>query len=140
MSGDDTTRDDTKHNDTNRDHTNRDHTNGGARDVVTRCIQAISDERFDEARKLVHDDMTFVGPLGERNGGDAYFDDMRKMKLKYRVQKVLADGDDVCVLYDLALGGADVLCSGWYKVENGRVRSLRVLFDPRPVLAAAPKR
>jgi hypothetical protein len=58
------------------------------------------------------------------------------MRLKYDVKKVFVDGDDVCVFYDLTLSGAALFTRGWYQVEDGKIRSLKVLFDPRPVLEA----
>ena len=34
------------------------------------------------------------------------------------------------------LSGVKLFASGWYHVEDGKIRSLKVVFDPRPVLAA----
>ncbi len=33
------------------------------------------------------------------------------------------------------LSGTAVLTAGWYHVEVGKISSLKVVFDPRPVLA-----
>lgn len=38
------------------------------------------------------------------------------------------------------MAGVKTLSCGWYQVEDGKVTSLRVLFDPRPVLEASPKK
>jgi hypothetical protein len=112
---------------------------GGAKEVVLECIEAINRENFKAARQLVSDDMLFVGVLGSRQGGDVYFKDMERMRLKYSVKKVFVDGQDVCLFYDLKISGADIFGSAWYQVANGKIRSLKVVFDPRPILEAQSK-
>jgi len=32
------------------------------------------------------------------------------------------------------MSGATLFTCGWYQVEDGKIRSLKVVFDPRPVL------
>ncbi|MBS1567319.1 MAG: nuclear transport factor 2 family protein [Bacteroidetes bacterium] len=111
----------------------------GARQLVLSCVDAINREDFDSARRCVSDDMQFAGVLGSRDGADAYFNDMKKMKLKYDVKKAFEEGDDVCLLYDLQMGGTTIFGCGWYHVENNRIKSLRVIFDPRPILEKSGK-
>lgn len=101
-------------------------------DTVLSCITAINKEDFEEARTYLADDMKFYGVLGSRDSGDAYIADMKHMKLKYNVIKVFADGNDVCLLYDLQMAGKTTYCCGWYHVSDGKVNMLRVVFDPRP--------
>lgn len=104
------------------------------RTVVLALIDALNKEAFDAARQYVADNMTFKGVLGTREGAEAYFEDMRKMKLKYDIVQSFEEGDDVCLLYNLELGGAKVFCAAWYRLEKGKIVSLTVVFDPRPVL------
>jgi len=105
-----------------------------ARRVVMACVEAINAEDFNNARRFVNDGMVFEGVLGSRNGAEAYFDDMRKMKLKYAVKRAFVEGEDVCLLYDLTMGGLTIYGCGWYHVRNGKIDSLKVVFDPRPLL------
>ncbi|WP_118950481.1 nuclear transport factor 2 family protein [Taibaiella helva] len=109
------------------------------RSIVLALIDALNKEDFEKARRYTSDDMTFEGVLGKRDGADAYFEDMKKMKLKYKLQQSFEEGNDVCLFYTLALSGAEVFCAAWYQVVQGRVVSLKVVFDPRPVLAQQPK-
>lgn len=111
-----------------------------AREVVLAYIKALNDEDFEAARKLVNDDLTFDGVLGKRNGADAYFQDMEKMKFKYKVQKVFSNGNDVCLFYDVDMGSASALTSGWYHLKYGKISSLKVIFDPRPILESSNKK
>jgi predicted ester cyclase len=103
-------------------------------EVVLAYVAALNDEDFKSVRQYMSDDLSFVGVLGSRQGADAYFKDMERMRLKYEIQKVFANGDDVCLLYNLRISGLTVFGCGWYHVENGKIDSLKVLFDPRPIL------
>lgn len=112
-----------------------------AKETVLSFINALNDENFDAARRYVHDDLSFVGVLGTRDGADAYFADMKKMKLKYDVKKIVADNEDVCLFYDIAMGGdVTVFASGWYQVENDKISSFKVIFDPRPLLEGSDQK
>lgn len=111
-----------------------------SKDIVLSCISAINEEDFESAKKLVHDNFKFEGVLGSRDGAEAYFRDMEKIKLKYDVQKIFAEADDVCVLYNLEMSGVSVFCCGWYQLVQGRIQTLKVVFDPRPVLQSSSRR
>lgn len=106
-----------------------------SREIVLAYVKALNREDFQTARQYVADDVSFDGVLGSRQGADAYFEDMKQMRLKYDVKKVFADANDVCVLYDVTLSGVKLFTCGWYRIEGGKIQSLKVIFDPRPVLA-----
>jgi hypothetical protein len=112
-------------------------TENDAKEIVLEFVEAINNEDFTTARGLADEDMTFVGVMGSRHGADAYFKDMEKMRLKYAIKKIFSDGDDVCLFYDLDMDGKTVFGCGWYGLENGLVKTLKVLFDPRPFLKDA---
>jgi limonene-1,2-epoxide hydrolase len=109
------------------------------KDAVLSFVHALNNEDFSEARNYVSDQMSFVGVMGSRDGAQAYFRDMENMKLKYDIKKVFVDGADVCLLYDITISGAKIFTCGWYQVEGGKIKSIRVIFDPRPLLAPQNK-
>lgn len=112
-------------------------TESNAREVVLSCIRALNQEDYKTARKYMAEDMVFEGVLGSRNGAEAYFRDMEKMRFKYAIIKVFSTDDDVCLLYNLNMAGKKIFCCGWYHVEDSKIDSLKVIFDPRPVLEAS---
>jgi limonene-1,2-epoxide hydrolase len=114
-------------------------TTTSAMNTVMSFIRHLNGEDFDAARKCVDDDLKFEGVIGSRNGADVYFEDMKKMKLKYHVLKTFADGEDVCLMYDISMSGITIFSCGWYKVEHNRITSFRVVFDPRPLLHQSVK-
>lgn len=111
-----------------------------AKETVLSFIEALNKEDFNAARQYVDEDLVFTGVLGSRNGAAAYFSDMERMKLKYEIRKSFADGEDVCLLYDINMGNVTIFSCGWYKLVNGKISTFQVVFDPRPVLEAAPKK
>ena len=104
------------------------------RDVLLAFVDALNPEDFKTAREYVCDDMKFEGVLGSREGADLYFSDMERMKLKYKVKKVVAEDDDACLLFDVTMRGIPILSSGWYHMKDGKISTIRVIFDPRPLL------
>ncbi|HEY4322405.1 MAG TPA: nuclear transport factor 2 family protein [Mucilaginibacter sp.] len=111
-----------------------------AKEVVLAFLKALNDEDFDTAKKYLSDDMKFEGVLGTRDGAKVYIADMSSMKFKYGIKKAFADGDDVCILYDIAMSGQTIFSCGWYCVGGGQISSIRVVFDPRPLLEQQRKK
>ncbi|MBB6235839.1 hypothetical protein HDC90_000439 [Pedobacter sp. AK013] len=102
--------------------------------IVLDFINALNTENFDLARQQLQDDMTFKGVMGERKGADVYIEDMKKMKFKYKVKKVFLDHEDVCLWYDIDMGQKTIFACGWYHLEDEKIKSFQVIFDPRPIL------
>jgi limonene-1,2-epoxide hydrolase len=110
------------------------------RQTVLAFLKAMNTEDYETARKYTETKLSFVGVLGAREGAAAYFKDMEKMKLKYDVQQVFVDGNDVCIIYNITMAGTKVLSCGLYHVSVGKITSIRVIFDPRPLLALSKKK
>lgn len=107
-----------------------------AREVVMAFLESMNAQDFKTARICVADNVSFVGVLGTRDGKEAYFKDMEQMKARYDIKKMFVDGNDVCVIYDISFGNSPVsiFTCGWYQVHDGKIGSIRVVFDPRPLL------
>ncbi len=103
-----------------------------SRGVVVAYIGALDGQDYDRALGYLHERVRIRGPAGETFGKPLDFIEMlRKYKGKYDVKKVFADGDDVCVLYDLKTTGPTVFMSSWYQVRNGKIVSINTIFDPQ---------
>jgi len=105
-----------------------------AEEIVLSFIKAMNDEDFEKAATYVTHDLLFVGVMGTRNGAESYFNDMKKMKFKYDIKKSIVEDNDVCLFYDIDMGGVTIFSCGWYQLEKGKIKSFRVIFDPRPLL------
>jgi len=106
-----------------------------ARDVLA----AWTGGNVEAVRAMIHDDVVFDGPLGHTEGADEYMEGLRGIARIVKgadPHKVIVDGDDVCIVYDLLTDVADPIpTAGWYRVRDGRLAELRVFFDPRPLMA-----
>jgi ketosteroid isomerase-like protein len=111
-----------------------------ARSVASRCLRAWTSSDFATTRALLDDDVTFVGPLGATDGIDAYMDGIQnvaKVVTAADEKRVIVDGDDVCIIYDLVTTtpAGSVPTAAWYSVPDGKIRSIRVYFDPRGMVS-----
>ena len=111
-----------------------------AKEIVLTFIKVLNQEDFDTAKDCLSKDMVFDGVLGHRDGADTYIQDMRKMKFKYKIKKTFEDGNDVCLLYDIDMSGTNIFTCGWYQIKYNKIKSLKVVFDPRPVLEKSDKK
>jgi len=103
-----------------------------AKDIVLAFITALNNEDFETAGACLAGDMAFDGVMGKRNSAESYIADMKKMKFKYDIQKIFEDENDVCVLYNIDMSGnATIFTCGWYHLSHGKIKKLKVVFDPR---------
>jgi len=102
------------------------------REIVMSYIQALDNQRYEEAAGLLHEDVRIRGPAGESFGKPVDFVDMlRRYRGRYDVRKVFDEGADVCVLYYIKTAEVTVYMSSWYQVKEGKIVSIQTVFDPR---------
>jgi len=104
--------------------------------VAEAFFEAWTSKNFERARGLVHDDLSFEGPIDSFSDADSYLASLRRlsgMVTGVQKQKVFEDGDDVCIIYDLETAPvpSSRTCE-WYRVRDGKVASVSVVFDARP--------
>ena len=110
--------------------------------IASRCLAAWSSGDLDTTRSLLHDDVVFTGPLGATEGADAYIEGIQAMiKIVERAEQreAFGEGEDVCIIYDLVTHApaARIPTAGWYRVQDGKIASVRAFFDPRPLTSAS---
>jgi limonene-1,2-epoxide hydrolase len=106
--------------------------------VVLNYLKAFEQNDFKTARTLVHDDVSFQGPIRKFDGGDQFVEALQRMApmlKEIHVRKIFADGEDVSVVYDFvttnpAIGSSPTaeLC----RVVDGKIKSTLLIFDARP--------
>jgi hypothetical protein len=101
--------------------------------VVMSYIKA-PDPHDDTEGQYANDAVRIRGPTGETFGKPKEFIQMlRKYRGKYDIKKSFVDSDDVCLLYNLTMPGANVFMCSWYQVKNGKIASIHTVFDPSPL-------
>ncbi|HEY4853716.1 MAG TPA: nuclear transport factor 2 family protein [Streptosporangiaceae bacterium] len=111
----------------------------GAAQVAEDFFDAWTSKDYERARALVHDDVSFVGPIDSFADADSYLASLQQLSQIVTgadKRKVFVDGDDVCVIYDLKTAPvpSTPTCE-WYRVRDGKVASVVVIFDARPFAA-----
>jgi ketosteroid isomerase-like protein len=104
--------------------------------VAEGFFDAWTSKDFDRARSLLHDDLSFEGPIESFSDAESYMASVRQLSgivTGAEKQKVFVDGDDVCVIYDLKTQPipSSRTCE-WYRVRDGKIASVSVVFDARP--------
>jgi hypothetical protein len=105
--------------------------------VVLRLGKAINEQNFQTARTCVADDMRYEGPFGTRVGAEAYLGEIERLGLKFHILRIFANREDVCVLYNIDAAGVTLFACGWFQMKDGKVGSLKVTFDPRPLFTSS---
>jgi hypothetical protein len=108
-----------------------------AADVAATYLDAWRAGDFDTLRTVLADDATFDGPLGHaRNADDCItgLQGMSRIMTDIVVRKTVVDGGDVMTWFDLHTADTEPLPTvNWRHVDNGKITSIRVTFDPRPL-------
>jgi ketosteroid isomerase-like protein len=108
-------------------------------EIVERYFDAWTSKDFETARSLLHDDLDFIGPLETVADADAF---VRSLQMLGQIvtgaerHGVLAEGDEVAVIYDLHTVPVETApVAEWYTVRGGKIASIRAFFDARPFAA-----
>ena len=110
-----------------------------AKEIVTEFLAACEHKDFKSARTYVSDNISYVGPagMGSFDKAEPYLKYLEHLNLpKSDIKKVFMDDHDVCVLHEANFAALPepMFVSSWYHVDDGKISSIRVVFDPRPYL------
>jgi ketosteroid isomerase-like protein len=113
--------------------------------VADEFFKAWTTGDFDTARSLLHDDLSFDGPLDKFDNAAAYIAALTGLAQIVRSteeQKVFVDGNDVCVIYNLVTNtpAGAALTAEWYHIRDAKISAVRVIFDARPFAAMFEER
>ncbi len=103
--------------------------------IAKAFFKAWTTKDFDKARSLLHDDVSFAGPIDSFNDADTYIGALQGLSqivTGAEEEKVFADGNDVCVIYTLETKVTTSPTAEWYHLRNGKISAVRVFFDARP--------
>jgi len=109
------------------------------KDVVLAYHKAADTKDFEKARQLLHDNLEFSGPFDTFHKADDYLHAIRKLSAiveSVDIKLVVEDGNDVAMFCDLVtkVVGTSFVAE-WYQVKDGKIVSIRVVFDARPFAA-----
>jgi ketosteroid isomerase-like protein len=114
-------------------------TASSAREIVERYHEAWARQDFDTARSLLHDDLSFHGPIDTFSNADDYIAALQRLAQIVQgaePRATVAEGDDVVVLFDLLTAKGRSPVAEWYRVRDGKIVAVDVYFDARPFAPA----
>jgi hypothetical protein len=104
------------------------------RTVAVAYLDAFGKKRFDRLADLLHPDVEFKGPGGSLHNARDLIASLRKLApvlLRTDLKRVFVERDEALVRYDFVtdtpVGPVPIV--EMLKIENGRVRSIWLLFD-----------
>jgi ketosteroid isomerase-like protein len=110
-----------------------------AAEIVERYFDAWTSKDFETARSLLHDDLSFNGPIETLDSADALMESIKGLAQIVTAAErrgLLEQGDQAVVFYDLhtvPIPTAPV--AEWYTVRGGKIASMQAFFDARPFAA-----
>jgi len=115
-----------------------------ANKIVSDYQQALGKGDFAAARKLLHDNLSFHGPIDTFDSAEPYLESLKKLNpiiQRIDMKRTFADGNDVCLLYDMVTNtpAGTQFIAEWYQVKGDKIASVRVVFDARPFAAMFAK-
>ncbi len=111
-----------------------------AAEVVQGYTQALGKGDFASARRYLHDNLSFHGPIDTFDKPEPYLESLKKLHAivqRIDMKKFFVDGNDVCMLYDLVTNtpAGTSFVAEWHHVKGEKIASIRVVFDARPFAA-----
>ena len=97
-------------------------------------IDACGRKDWPAVTEALHEQIQFVGPGNAVTGAANYVAVLQRIApvwVRSEVKKVFSDGPEVCVLYDFITdtpAGAVPIVE-WLSVEQGKIKSVTLLFD-----------
>jgi limonene-1,2-epoxide hydrolase len=106
--------------------------------TMTAYFEAWQHRDAEALRDVLADDVVFDGPMGHVEGLEDNVASLRGLfaiVTGVTIRHVFVDGPEVLTVYDLHTTEVDpIVTVNWSHVEDGRVRTIRAVFDPRPLV------
>jgi SnoaL-like domain len=107
--------------------------------LADQFLDAWTHKQFERARSLLHDDLSFTGPIDTFSNADTYLASLRQLSdivTGTERHKAFVDGDEACIIYDLHTTAVPTarVCE-WFRIRDGKIASISAVFDARPFAA-----
>jgi hypothetical protein len=106
--------------------------------IVRKFLEALGAKDFEALRGLIDDGVSFKSPVEVHEGAASFMRSMRNlgpMIERINVTKIFVDDADACAIYDFVTNQPSIgvtPCAEWYRVEDGKIKSISLFFDARP--------
>lgn len=113
-----------------------------ARDIVEHYFSALYRGDASTARSYLADDLSFRGPMTRLSNADQYVKATEHVVRAIKgveKRKVFADGQDVCIFYDLLMDTpvGSIPIAEWYHLDGEKISSIQTILDTAPFTSTA---
>lgn len=111
-----------------------------ATQIVDKYFAALARRDLETVRGLIRDDLSFTGPLATLDNATDYLQGLAHITAGITGldrRHVFQDGENVVQIYDVALAGPGqtVPVAEWMTVRDGKIATIEMIMDPRPLVA-----
>src|SRR3989454_4927459 len=101
-----------------------------ANKIVSDYQQALGKGDFAAARKLLHDNLSFQGPIDTFDSPEPYLESLKKLHhiiQRIDMKRTFADGNDVCVLYDMVTNtpAGTAFIAEWDQAKSDKIAAVK---------------
>ena len=106
-------------------------------EVVHCFLRALGQGDFEAAHTILAKEFAFRGPFDTFDDPKSYLEALKKLYPIVKtidIRKLFVDGDEASLLYDMETNtpiGTAFICE-CFKVRDGKITSIRAVFDARP--------
>jgi hypothetical protein len=104
-------------------------------------VQATERQDYQTASGYLKDNVSYVSPVNSFDRAEPYLKYNLHLwqtgqLVKFNIKKEFVDGNDYCMLHE---SNSQLVCVWFHVEDDGKISSVKVIFDPRPWLAAGAK-
>jgi hypothetical protein len=113
-----------------------------AKEIVMGFIEATERQDYQSARDYLKDNVSYVSPVNSFDRAEPYLKYNLHLYetgqlVKFDIKKEFAESNDFCIIHEY---NSQLVCV-WYHVDDdGKISSVKVIFDPRAFLARAKQK
>jgi hypothetical protein len=113
-----------------------------AKDIVMEFVQATERQDYQTARGYLNDYVLYVSPVNSFDRAEPYLKYNLHLYrtgqlVKFNIKKEFLDSNDYCMIHEY---NSQLVCV-WYHVEDdGKISSVKVIFDPRQFIAGTKQK
>lgn len=110
-------------------------------DLARKYAGALCAGDFAKVRPLLHDKLSFKGPMETISGADKFIETVTQhlgpIAKGATIHQAINAGNRVVLSYDFVTNSpaGSLPITEWFEIVDGKITSIELYFDPRPLMA-----
>ena len=102
------------------------------REIAVEFIKAFCSGRIDELKPLLHENLSFSGPLYDFSDRESYLQSLERDPSRAgscNILRTVEEGESVFVLYEYRVGERSLKIAQYHAFSDGRISEIELVFD-----------